>query len=170
MIWLPAGFLRFYCFPEVYDGGFRDLKFTNCPLFGWGDDDVLFKLHNIFMILFLLEKTHLFTISPEVSPDIPAQGFSLELTVFWSEGCGFCFCLLFFLVRLHHETESSVSPQVQSSKGETDVNESPPSILQLAFASLHVGLTHVDANGEIMVSTPEIYRNSVWFKSNDSFV
>lgn len=48
-----------------------------------------------------------------------------------------------------------LSPQVQSSKGETDVNKLPPSILHLAFASLHVGLTHVDANGEIMVSTPE---------------
>lgn len=127
-------------------------------LFWWGDDDVLFKLHNIFLILFLLEETHLFTISPEVSPDIPTQGFSLELIVFWSEG-GVLF--LFFLVRLHHEAETSVFQQVQSSKGETDINKSPPSILHLAFASLHVGLTHVNANGEIMVSTPEIYWNSV---------
>lgn len=70
-------------------------------LFGGGRGaegvDVLLKLHNIFLILFLLEETHLFTISPEVSPDIPTRCFSLELIVFWSEGGVFCLFVFFII-------------------------------------------------------------------------
>nr|XP_046237742.1 sentrin-specific protease 7b isoform X2 [Scatophagus argus] len=47
--------------------------------------------------------------------------------------------------------------QASSSRAETDdFDPPPPSFLQLRFASLHAGLTHADANGEMMITENSI--------------
>ncbi|KAI3366231.1 hypothetical protein L3Q82_010040, partial [Scortum barcoo] len=49
--------------------------------------------------------------------------------------------------------DTPASPRVCSSKGEvSEVQSLPPSFLQLGFSSFHAGLTHADANGEMMIT------------------
>ncbi|XP_051283897.1 sentrin-specific protease 7 isoform X1 [Dicentrarchus labrax] len=49
--------------------------------------------------------------------------------------------------------EDEQGEQARSSKGETDDYKAPPpSFMQLEFVSLHAGLTHADAKGEMMIT------------------